>query len=173
MTATQPKRATSRMNLRGSSARREISLGPLPCIVGHMLRQAQIAVFKGFMATMGTYNVRPTLFAILLVIDCNPGLRQTQVATALGLKRANLVPLMRELEKRKLAKRAAVADDRRSYALYLTPVGQTFLTRLRKTHRTHEKNIRQLLGPAGRRQLLALLQRLSRLRVRLTAKSTA
>ena len=121
---------------------------------------------------MAAYDVRPTQFAILLVIDCNPGLRQTQVATALGLKRANLVPLMHELEKRKLAKRALVPGDRRSYALYLTPIGQTFLARLRKTHRKHEESIRHLLGPAGRKQLLALLQRLSGLRVRIAKKST-
>ena len=57
---------------------------------------------------------------MLTVIERNPGLTQTQVAAALGIKRTNFVGMLDELEKRALAERRQTARDKRSYALYLT-----------------------------------------------------
>src|SRR5690242_905883 len=81
-----------------------LSLGPLPTFVGYWLRRAQLAVSKDFTDTMAVANIRTTLFPVLVVIDANPGLRQTQVAQVLGLQPANVVPVVDELEREGLAK---------------------------------------------------------------------
>src|SRR5216683_7394854 len=59
--------------------------------VGYMLRQAQLAVFADFISSQRGAVARPGQFSILALIGSNPGLSQTQVCSALGIKRANLV----------------------------------------------------------------------------------
>ena len=98
--------------------RRTIDLGPLPELIGYVLRRAQLAVFQDFFAAFAPFDIRPAQFSVLTIIERNPGLTQTQVAEALGIKRTNFVGMLDELEKRGLAERRQ-ARDKRSYALYL------------------------------------------------------
>ena len=96
--------------------RRTIDLGPLPELIGYVLRRAQLAVFQDFFAAFAPFDIRPAQFSVLTIIERNPGLTQTQVAEALGIKRTNFVGMLDELEKRGLAERRQ-ARDKRSYAL--------------------------------------------------------
>jgi DNA-binding MarR family transcriptional regulator len=89
----------------------------------------------------------------------NPGVRQTEVCEALGIQKANFVPLLNELERRGLALRKSVAGDRRSSALHLTPLGNTTLQRARAIHEAYENRFVTRLGRRGRDQLLALLNK--------------
>ena len=91
------------------SERRTIDLGPLPELIGYVLRRAQLAVFQDFFAAFAPFDIRPAQFSVLTIIERNPGLTQTQVAEALGIKRTNFVGMLDELEKRGLAERAAGA----------------------------------------------------------------
>jgi len=111
------KRAARRADADGANERaqaQEIDLGPLPHLVGYMLRRAQLAVFQDFWRGYEAFDIRPAQYAVLLVIERNPGLRQSQVSAALNIKRANLVALLDSLESRGLARRVPVATDRRS-----------------------------------------------------------
>lgn len=136
-----------------------IDFGPLPDLVGYALRRAQLAVFKDFMQAFLAEDIRPTQYGVLTVIERNPGLTQSQVAEALGIKRANFVPLLDGLEARGLAERRPAAGDRRSYALTLTQAGEAMMARLHAINRNHEGRITAALGPDGYRQLLELLGR--------------
>src|SRR5512145_2452640 len=91
----------------------EVSLGPLSGHVGFVLRRIQTAVFADFIASLGQLDLRPAQYALLEVIDANPGLRQSDAAAALGIQKANFVALVRELERRALLQRRRSQADRR------------------------------------------------------------
>lgn len=134
-----------------------IDLTPLPEMVGYALRRAQVAAFRSFTRAFAEYDIRPAQLGLLSVIERNPGLKQSEIGAALGIKRTNLVPLLDELEARGLVDRAKAASDRRSHALRLTDDGAHLLVALRLREAVHEKRATAALGKAGREQLLDLL----------------
>jgi DNA-binding MarR family transcriptional regulator len=134
-----------------------IDLSALQGSVGYRLRRAQIAAFTLFTQFMSEFDIRPTQFAILTVIRDNPGLSQSQISDALGLKRANLVPLLDGLEGRGLLVRSPSPADRRSYCLHLTDHGQERMREIQGRHDAYEQELTTALGVAGRTALLALL----------------
>ena len=141
-----------------------IDLAGLDQRVGYMLRQAQLAVFDDFIASQRGAVTRPGQFAILMVIAGSPGLSQTQVCKTLGIKRANLVAAIDDLESLGWVRRDASASDRRSNRLQLTTAGQRALKNALDDQSVHEARITRLLGAAGRRTLLKQLAKLCELR---------
>ena len=137
-----------------------IDIAPLPDRIGYVLRRAQIAVFKDFIRTCAVFDIRPAQYSVLAVIENNPGLKQIEISTALGIKRTNLVALIDNLEQRGLARREPVPTDRRSHALYLTGKGKNFMARLHDAVLAHEAHINAALGEEERGQLLTLLRRI-------------
>jgi DNA-binding MarR family transcriptional regulator len=150
-------RATSRP----PRARRPVDLGPLPGLIGFMLRRAQIAVFQEIFRAFAEAGIRPAQFSVLVVIERNPGLTQTEVAAALGIKRTNFVALIDGLEQRGLAERKCSATDRRSHALYLTDAGTTMMRQLLHLVDSLEARLVSRIGPGGRDRLLALLRQIA------------
>src|SRR5215468_1372768 len=135
-----------------------VDLDVLDRVVGYLLRRAQLAVFQDFFSTFAKVNIRPAQFSVLVVIDRNPGLKQTQIADALGIKRTNFVSLVDGLERRGLAERRTADHDRRSSALYLTDAGKTLVRKLRRMAEVHDRRVTARIGEDGHRQLLALLR---------------
>jgi len=138
-----------------------VDLGPLPELIGYVLRRAQLVVFQDFFAAFAPYDIRPAQFAVLTVIERNPGLTQSQVAAALGIKRTNFVGLLNALETRGLAERRQTARDRRSYALYLTADGAALMRKLKPVLKAHESRMVAKVGADGRDRLLALLHEIA------------
>jgi len=155
-----PGDGPARVMTEPSTAPPGIDLGPLNQQVGYVLRRAQIAVFSDSIAYLNDVDLRPTQFGVLMVIDQNPGLTQSDVCLALGIQKANFVPLLNELERRGLAVRRKGKADRRAYALYLTAAGRALLRRARALQAKYEKDLTRRLGNRGRELLLALLGRL-------------
>lgn len=130
-------------------------------IVGYRLRRAQVQVFQEFNARFAAFELRPAEYSALALIAANPGSKQIEVATALGIKRANFVALINLLEARCLIDRRQPANDRRSHALYLTAQGEALMHELDLAQAEFEAHcVRKLGGPAARDQLMALLDRL-------------
>jgi DNA-binding MarR family transcriptional regulator len=136
-----------------------VDLGPLGRTLSFALRRAQAAVAEDFSTSFAAEEIRPLQFAMLTVLRHNPGLRQTQVSFALGIKRTNFVPLIDELEQRGLAERRRVPGDRRAAALFLTRDGAATLDRLEAIARAHETRFVSRLGAADHASLLTLLAR--------------
>src|SRR3954467_2845372 len=145
------------MSERGKS----IDLGPLPDLIGYVLRRAQLAGFQDFFAAFAPFDIRPAQFSVLTILERNPGLTQTQVAEALGIKRTNFVGMLDELETRGLAERRQTARDKRSYALYLTADGAALMRKLRPVLKAHESRVVAKLGEEGRDALVALLREIA------------
>src|SRR5262249_13355482 len=89
-----------RKNSKPAPPARAVHFGPLSDYIGYWLRRAQVWAVSGFNETMKELDLRPTQFSVLIVINANPGIRQTEVCAALGLQKANFVPLLNELEHR-------------------------------------------------------------------------
>ncbi len=142
-----------------ASPGRHVNFGPLTDYLGYALRRAQMSAVAEFLEAFKEIELRPTQFAVLILINENPGVRQTEVCDALGIQKANFVPLLNELERRGLALRKSVAADRRSSALHLTPLGNVTLQRARTIHDAYESRFVTRLGRRGRDQLLALLNK--------------
>ena len=141
--------------------RNGISLGPLAGYVGFMLRRIQTTVFADFIASLGELDLRPAQYTLLEVIDANPGLRQSDAASALGIQKANFVALVSELERRALVQRRRSSADRRCYALHLQPRGRRLLEAARGRHDAQESRLGALLVVHERQRLLTLLNRLA------------
>ena len=140
----------------------EISLGLLPSLLGYALRRAQVAVFQNFTEVVGASELTPGQFGVLVVIDANPGLSQTQLGNALGIDRSTVVAVIDRLETRGLVVRQAAPNDRRSHALHLSDSGKTTLRRLTERVRAHERTIARHLSAEEQAQLIELLRRVAR-----------
>ena len=140
----------------------EISLGLLPGLLGYNLRRAQVAVFQNFTEVVGASELTPGQFGVLVVIDTNPGLSQTQLGNALGIDRSTVVAVIDRLESRGLVARQAAPNDRRSHALHLTDDGKATLRRLTERVRAHEREIAKHLSAEEQARLVQLLSRVAR-----------
>ena len=141
---------------------RKVDQTRLADVVGYRLRLAQLAVFRDFLNTFESMGINPVHYSMLRLIDANPGLRQGELARALGIKRANMVALINGLEERGLAIRKPVANDRRSYSIFLTDEGQAFNREMQQAWFSHEQRmVDRLGGDAEKRTLIALLDRIA------------
>jgi DNA-binding MarR family transcriptional regulator len=139
-----------------------IDMGILPSLMGYMLRQGQLCVYHDFFEALSDEGIRPPQFSILEVVSHNPGIRPSDVAAAIGIKRANLVPLLSALEQNGWLNRAAAAADKRAQSLHLTEAGAAKLQLWHTLIGPHEDRLAAKLGPHGRETLLHLLQTLVR-----------
>lgn len=131
-------------------------------IIGYRLRRAQLAVFQRFLAVFDDLQLRPADYSVLVLIADNPGRKQTEIAEALGIKRANFVTLAHGLEERGLIERRASTGDKRANALHLTTAGASFLASAQMMHEAMEAELVDRLGGAEQRDhFLALLDRLT------------
>lgn len=137
-----------------------IDFGMLPGLVGYQLRLAQIAIFRDFAATFGDLSITPGLFGVLVVIEANPGLKQTELARAANLDRSTVVSVIDNLERRGLVERRSAAADRRSNALQLTAQGAALLTKLKRLVAQHEKRVARHLSEGEQATLVRLLRKI-------------
>lgn len=139
-----------------------INYSVLDDAIGYHLRRAQLAVFQDFGETFSKLGLRPADFSVLLIIRHNPGLKQSEVAEALGIQRANFVAVIDGLEAKGLAERRKSEADRRVQALYMTAEGETFCDDMMAVWEEHEQRfIKKLGGEEARDQLVKLLARLN------------
>ncbi|MGH8741816.1 MAG: MarR family winged helix-turn-helix transcriptional regulator, partial [Burkholderiales bacterium] len=125
---------------------------------GYRLRLAQQAVFRDFAASVP--EISPGRVGVLLLIEANPGVTQGRLARAVALERSTMVGVVDTLEARGLIERRRGAD-RRTNGLWLTRAGRTLLARLKRRIQVHEDRVAARLGAAERKELLALLEKLS------------
>jgi DNA-binding MarR family transcriptional regulator len=151
---TEPGGIGPEPNGRGSRA---LDLEPLPNLIGYALRRTHVAVFNSFRRAFAELDIRPVQLGIMTVVRNNPGLKQSEVSAALGIKRANLVPLLDGLAARGLIERTKLDSDRRSHALHLTGEGTRLLVELQRREAELEQELSALIGETGRRRLIELL----------------
>lgn len=135
-------------------------LARLEGLIGYTLRRAQVAVSRSFVELFADLDVRQSQLGVLTVIEGSPGARPSQVGAAIGIKRANIGPLLDALETRALVRREPDPTDRRSQSLFLTEAGEALMAELHRREAAHEERIAAFLNPQERTALLDLLRRL-------------
>ncbi len=129
--------------------------------VGYRLRRAQLAVFQHFNEAFSSKGLRPTDFAVLLLLTDNQGAKQSEVAEALGIQRANFVAIVDGLENKGFIERRKSETDRRVQSLYMTPAGVAYLEELMPIWADHEQWVLDQLGGVAERDTVnRLLRRL-------------
>lgn len=132
----------------------------LPSLIGYQLRLAQVAIFRDFKQTLGKFDITPGLFGVLVLLDANAGMKQTDLAKAIHLDRSTVVNVIDNLEAMRLVERRASNGDRRSKALYLTSEGRRLLHRLRPLVIAHERRLKRHLSTSDQKTLVQLLQKI-------------
>ncbi|MEO6367486.1 MAG: MarR family winged helix-turn-helix transcriptional regulator [Steroidobacteraceae bacterium] len=128
---------------------------PMADRLGYQLRRVSVLMMADLGTRLAPLGMRPADVGTLLLIGANPGCRQGEVGDALGIKRANMVPLIADLVKKGFVVRARA--DGRSHALSLTPQGRARNVALNKLLERHEAALLSRLDQKSRQALLAAL----------------
>jgi DNA-binding MarR family transcriptional regulator len=147
------------MDIRESDS--PVALGRLGELLGYNLRVAQLRAFGSFAGCVEDEDLTPTVAGMLLLIEANPGIKQTAIAAALHLDRSTLVRLVDRCEERRLVKRTPSRFDRRVTTPALTARGRAYVTALRPKIDRHEAEIAARLSIRERATLRNLLRRLN------------
>jgi DNA-binding MarR family transcriptional regulator len=142
----------------GASELDRVNLGILDSYIGFHLRLAQAASFRAFKRHSGLRNLRPGWFAVLSIIGDNPGITPVTLSRASGRDKSTITPILRELVRERMIRRESVPNDRRSYALSLTPRGAEALAHLAVCAAEHDRELDAIAGDQ-KPALLALLRR--------------
>lgn len=140
----------------------KLALGPLPDLIGYNLRKAQVAVFQSFQNAVAPHDITPGQFGVLIMIRENEGLSQSDLGTAVGIDRSTMVAVIDRLESRGLVVRGPSPNDRRSYALRLSPEGQKLMDELVPRIQAHDQGMVKELSAEEQVQFIDFLRRVSR-----------
>ena|SRR3712207_6479806 len=88
--------------------------------LGYQLRRASNAAMAELSHALARFQLRPTLYAILMAIEATPRASQSEIGRQLSIKRANMVPLLAELEEAGWIDRVQAPNDRRSRILSIS-----------------------------------------------------
>ena len=138
----------------------EVHLGALGCNIAFHLRLAQDASFRAFKRHTGESDLRPGWYAVLTLINANPGITPMVLSRASGRDKSTLTPILRDLIRHRLVEQSPVPSDRRSYTLALTAEGEDRLARLTAHAEAHDRQIDELVG-ARKKELIDLLRRIT------------
>ncbi|QND55703.1 MarR family winged helix-turn-helix transcriptional regulator [Mesorhizobium huakuii] len=126
--------------------------------IGYNLKRASAVALNDFAVELTDAGLRPVTYGMLALIDERPGIRAAELCRLLGMKSANMAPLLAELEERGLVERDDHADDRRVRVLALTPAVRQAMPGWRRQVRRHEDRFLQRLTKKERATLLRLLR---------------
>ncbi|WP_025158988.1 MarR family winged helix-turn-helix transcriptional regulator [Leifsonia aquatica] len=93
-----------------------------------LLSQLGLQSAQRFTAALAPLGITPNRFGVLVHLAHQEGRTQQELATALGLHRNSMVGMIDDLEERGLVERRRHPEDRRAYAIHLTPAARDVLS---------------------------------------------
>ena len=117
---------------------------PVVSRLGYLLRRASSAMMTDLGGALAEVGLRPVEGTILILVGANPGCIQIELGRMLGIKRANMVPLVSGLAARGYLEKTPV--DGRSLALTLTDAGDAMRRQVEQIMNAHEARFAQLLA---------------------------
>ncbi len=125
-----------------------------------MFHDIYVLLDDGDRRVLRAFNLSPSQFAVLLLLDGEAGWRLTDLSERLLVDKSTITRIVDRLESAGLVRREADPDDRRVQRVVLTGQGRERRDRARAAH---ERSIERRMGALDtdeQRQLLALLTRL-------------
>lgn len=137
-----------------------VDYGVLDELIGYGLRRAQIRMTEAFDARLGALGVTTQRFSALVLIASNPGLKQTELASIMGIARSGALAIVEALTTQGLIERRPAPGDARAQALFLSPAGEVRLPQIVDMVREHDRELVRGFSAAEAATLKALLERL-------------
>jgi DNA-binding MarR family transcriptional regulator len=131
---------------------------PLENYPGYSLRRASAASMAKLARRFAKLDLRPTDAAVLMVIDSNPNITQSEIGRMLDIASANMAPLVSRLADRDLVERLPV--DGRSHGLALTSSGNKITVKAKRAAADHEEELFSKIPSAQRKTFLNILRSL-------------
>lgn len=128
---------------------------PIASRLGYLLRRASSVMMGNLGVSLAQMGLRPVEATILIVAAANPDCSQSDIGRMLGIKRANMVPLIAGLIAKDYLRKSPV--DGRSQALSLTDAGQTMCAQADMVMTAHEERWEVLLDGFDLTRLRATL----------------
>jgi DNA-binding MarR family transcriptional regulator len=141
----------------------------------HLLHRAGQCAAEVFQVELGSGDITPRQFAVLVTVSQNEGLSQTHLVERTGIDRSTLADIVRRMLKKGLLQRRRTREDARAYAVKLTEEGWRVLKSVDPLARKVDEKILSSL-PAGQREKLlqdlnAIVQMLGRMQAKQPANS--
>jgi DNA-binding MarR family transcriptional regulator len=133
--------------------------GILHGLLGRQLRMTYLAVFRTLEERLTEIGITPQQFGLLVIVDRNPGARQTLIAKARGLDKSTLVPMIDRLERDNLLERRPLATDRRIRAIWMTEHGREVLRKAEPIVQKGDDLIRAHLSDGELSELVRLMEK--------------
>jgi MarR family 2-MHQ and catechol resistance regulon transcriptional repressor len=135
-----------------------------------LLHDIYVLLDDGDHRVLAAYDLTPSQYAVLLLLDGQEGSRLTTVSDRLLLARSTITRIVDQLEQAGLVRRESDPDDRRAQRVILTGEGEA---RRKAAQESHDQSVERRLMTLDRpehEQLLSLLSKLRQsLRERLDA----
>lgn len=128
---------------------------------GYLLYRLGLRSGQLFNASLQESGLRLRHYALLRFLATTPGALQRELSASLGYDPSAIVGLVDDLEKLGFAERRPSPDDRRSRIIVLTEGGRAFLRDTDEAGQRVTDELLRPLDPAERKQLHALLQRVT------------
>lgn len=129
-------------------------------LIGYNLRRASLVDLQGATAALERAGTRVIPMCVLSTVVERPGVTSAEVCRLLGMQRANMVPILAELEAKGLVFREADPLDQRVQKIFPTQdgleQGMQWLTLLAD----HETKLLSRFSDRERQDLLRLLSKL-------------
>lgn len=145
---------------RNTTPEARLDRGELDDVLGFLIRRVSVYLDRQFSEHMSQTGASMPLYAILLVVEKNPGCRITDLCKSIGISQTNIVPVLDVLLENGLVVRTLSTVDRRARCLELSAAGKEYLDHLRSLHKRIGEEIELKLGAEDTKRLLELLRRL-------------
>jgi DNA-binding MarR family transcriptional regulator len=133
----------------------ELKSDPLKNLHGYALRRASAASMASLAEQLTPLDLRPTDASVIVTIQANPRIRQSEIGRMLDIRSANMAPLIAKLDQRGLIAREQI--DGRSQCLTLTAAGASLASQALAVMHSHDEEMRAQIPEAVRAPLLAAL----------------
>ncbi|MDB5330179.1 MAG: transcriptional regulator, MarR family [Phycisphaerales bacterium] len=130
--------------------------------LGFLLSQLGAHATGRFGERLSAIGLSPPDSGLLMKINSAPGISQQALAEHLGVLPSRMVALIDTLEQKELVERVPSPDDRRTYALHLTPRGKQILGDIARIATEHERDLCAALSKDERATLAELCSRIGR-----------
>lgn len=129
--------------------------------LAYEIKKAQVRSYEALFELFGADALSPGRMTALCIIGNQPGINQSALAEALRVNRASVVKVIDTLQSLGYVERQSIPEDRRSYALVITPAGRDKLRRLTALSRKYEDAIAAQLSAQERSTLIKLLSKVA------------
>ena len=138
-----------------------ISRSRLSSLLGFRLRRAETVMHRDFILSLKPCDLTQKHFAVLLLIQENPGISQIELCAALGTDPNTMIAFIDRLSDRGLVCRIRSTVDRRKTELHVSDAGVELLDKALALIAEHEARFRARFSATELERLMDCLDRLS------------